>query len=277
MSLGPVARRCCGGNFRLNLPFASRSSLAWAARDTRRRPSHWAGTGFGQAIATTKECRRSDSDWRGQANRAPSRETTDTAKAPFASNSPWPDLGSNQNGHDLIPLRLDLPFARQRRDRRTAMAARHRQQSGRERAMSACGLPAPWRQRGRGACVQRRRRAAGGRVLRQRTHAAHAGRAQHRGPGRRPLRGDLYRPADRPGRRYPRALPRCRWPARSVLRRRRLVTDPDHDQSDVAALADGGFVVTRTRHNGGGDNNVSATMFNADGSIRYALAAELPA
>ena len=53
-------------------------------------------------------------------------------------------------------------------------------------------------------------------------------------------------------------------------------TDPDHDQSDVAALADGGFVVTRTRHNGGGDNNISATMFNADGSIRYALAAVTP-
>ena len=42
---------------------------------------------------------------------------------------------------------------------------------------------------------------------------------------------------------------------------------PDTD-SDVAALADGGFVASWTLGLGGGDNDIHARIFNADGSVR---------
>ena len=45
----------------------------------------------------------------------------------------------------------------------------------------------------------------------------------------------------------------------------------DDSDSDVAALADGGFVVTWTRDFGMGDRDIRAAVYNNDGSVRTAL------
>jgi hypothetical protein len=45
----------------------------------------------------------------------------------------------------------------------------------------------------------------------------------------------------------------------------------DESEADVAALRDGGFVVSWTRDFGAGDKDLSAAVYNADGSLRVSL------
>ena len=52
-----------------------------------------------------------------------------------------------------------------------------------------------------------------------------------------------------------------------------LVDPTDLDQSDVAALAGGGYVVGWTRHNAGGNGDIYRNVYNADGSASYYNAA----
>ena len=123
-----------------------------------------------------------------------------------AGGAPCQKSREHSNGYDFVWFRRHERHSGQRRDERSAMGSRIRQQSGRHPKRR--GVDFQCRRHRRNGAPVRRHQPAVGRIRRQPARAVLPNRGQHRGSRRRPLHRDLHGYPERSRRRHSRAVAR---------------------------------------------------------------------